>query len=449
MFGKHSENKKIPNTLYTMNDICKNAFLDTYIYGDGNIQHYKTVSNPRTTTTSERLAAGLCMLYSLLNKDYCIDYKEPANENQNEAYDVKIVSFYGSHDTKKRSYQENYDGYVYDLTVQDTENFAIGIGNVVVHNTHVDRSINNNRIFIQSNIVGTHSVLETCRQQNIPIIQTGCYDEKTRAVTKTGLKYYSQLKIGDEVLTLNQKRIIEWKSIKKIVEQDYNGPMYHFIGRSTDLLVTSNHRMYIRENNNLLVESAAIAAMRPKLELPSGKHLGIIDEKIHIENFGTILLTDFLYLLGIYIGDGFSDISRREIQTKTGLNKQDYMTKCLDKSGRFVSSLKIGNHNTCISYSYRIFIDIPENDPCRHRVEETLTRIGINWYAEKGKAGEHIYFTSKELYPILKQCGNNVYSKHIPEWIFKYDSSLLYYLYEGLMVQMDIGENRSQHHRTN
>ncbi len=42
--GAHSYEKQVPEALYTLTDEFKNAFLDSYLRGDGNVQEYKTVS---------------------------------------------------------------------------------------------------------------------------------------------------------------------------------------------------------------------------------------------------------------------------------------------------------------------------------------------------------------------------------------------------------------------
>lgn len=66
----------------------------------------------------------------------------------------------------------NYDSF-YDIVERHNPELIINLA----ASSHVDRSIHESKEFVHSNIVGTHSVLETCRQQNIPLIQIGSDEE--------------------------------------------------------------------------------------------------------------------------------------------------------------------------------------------------------------------------------------------------------------------------------
>src|SRR3989475_8674633 len=80
---------------------------------------------------------------------------------------MNLVSTY---DTRGESlYSENqYEGYVYDLGVEDAHNFAAGVGNVVVHNTHVDRSLNAPDAFLRTDVFGVFTLLEAVKELKIP-----------------------------------------------------------------------------------------------------------------------------------------------------------------------------------------------------------------------------------------------------------------------------------------
>ena len=161
--GAHSYEKQVPDALYTLADEYKYAFLDSYLRGDGNVQHYKTVESRRATTNSPRLAAGLGLLLSLLDLDYSLGYRDFGDrKNWRPGYSLYIASSYDPRIERKYS-EHQYDGFVYDLTVEGTHNFAAGIGNVVVHNTHVDRSLMAPGHFIQTDVYGTFVLLEAAR----------------------------------------------------------------------------------------------------------------------------------------------------------------------------------------------------------------------------------------------------------------------------------------------
>ena len=165
--GSHSYEKRVPDFLYTLLDEYKRAFLDSYLRGDGSVQQWKTVATRRATTTSERLAAGLGLLFSMLGLDYTIAYADGANEHQRRRFTVSEVTHY---DTRtSRVYTEiEYEGYVYDLTVEGAHNYAAGVGSIVVHNTHVDRSLSQPDAFLRTDVFGVFTLLEAVKDLRIP-----------------------------------------------------------------------------------------------------------------------------------------------------------------------------------------------------------------------------------------------------------------------------------------
>jgi len=160
--GAHSYQKQVPEALYTLTDEFKNAFLDSYLRGDGNVQEYKTVSSSRFSTNSAKLAAGLGLLLSMMDLDYSLSYRD-ARGNQRPAYAMNLVSTYDARGESLYS-EHQYEGYVYDLSVEDAHNFAAGVGNVVVHNTHVDRSLNEPDEFLRTDVFGVFTLLEAVKE---------------------------------------------------------------------------------------------------------------------------------------------------------------------------------------------------------------------------------------------------------------------------------------------
>ncbi|MDP3986698.1 MAG: DNA methyltransferase, partial [Nanoarchaeota archaeon] len=73
----------------------------------------------------------------------------------------------------------------------------------------------------------------------------GCYDERTRVMTKKGLKYFKDVTRDDEVMTLNKNtKEIEYQKPFDLISYDYEGDMVRFKHRNIDLLVTPNHNMF-------------------------------------------------------------------------------------------------------------------------------------------------------------------------------------------------------------
>jgi hypothetical protein len=90
--------------------------------------------------------------------------------------------------------------------------------------------------------------LEVRSDGNI-VIAPPCFDEKTRILTKKGLKYFFELDGEDEVATLNVLTgELEYQKPTKLYLSFYEGPMIHFKSRSVDLLVTPNHNVLVSSN---------------------------------------------------------------------------------------------------------------------------------------------------------------------------------------------------------
>lgn len=77
-----------------------------------------------------------------------------------------------------------------------------------------------------------------------------CLDDESRILTKDGLKYRKELTLEDEVATFNPdtKNIEYHKPIKKY-EFDHDGEMIHFNTRRIDLMVTPNHKCYVKKGH--------------------------------------------------------------------------------------------------------------------------------------------------------------------------------------------------------
>lgn len=304
--------------------------------------------------------------------------------------------------------------------------------------TFVDYSIRDPLPFINSNIVGTYRLLEEARKtRSVELFfQISCYDEKTKALTKNGFKKYNELKEGDIILSINPETLaIEEKPIEKIIIQDYEGEMYFIKNRRINFLITPNHRVYLKKNNKKKLFFDEIQNIYNSnlthINLPHGKWYGKSIDFIPILGVGNVNMKKLFYISGIFIGDGCCCYQKKEVETKSGLNKEDYL-KQKDKNGRF---LKIKNKTSykSICNSWRMFIYIPESDSCRKKVESILTDFGIKWYSSKRKNDECIYFSSKNWFKYFKQFGKHAKNKNIPSWMLKYNKEILEELYNGLI----------------
>lgn len=298
--------------------------------------------------------------------------------------------------------------------------------------------------------VGALHCLEAIRlhKPDTKFYQASCYDSKTKLITTDGIKSYDKITKDDLVYSVNpQTRNLELVGIKKIIIQDYNGPMIKFKNRRIDLLVTPNHKMFFQNDNKTVVNYDAIniksmlkytglsqlSTIMPKW---IGKHTNIIYFKDHVNdlhiptNCKSNLIThmeskDLLYLLGLYAGDGYLG---SKVKAMVACSHEE-RNNVRDISGRYIPWPKNIKRHKITRDSNLVNFAVPENDKARCKLESLLNKYGIKYT----KLSWGINFSSYTLAKILSQTGSIVYQKHIPKWALEFDSSLLKYLYEGLI----------------
>jgi len=243
--GRTSRGKWVPDFLFTLKDEYKVEFLKNYLLGDGNVEHYKTVDSRRFTTVSPQLAARLGLLLSLMGLDYTISYREfPLPRKWNRAYTVRLTAHYDVA-SRSRMTEEEWEGYVYDLSVEGSQNFAAGIGCIVVHNTHVDRSIADATDFIDTNVRGTHVLLEEARRRDLSFEHVSS-DEVYGSIAKGSFAEddalhpsspYSASKAAADLLCLAYHRTYGLRV--KVTRSTNNVGPYQFPEKLIPLLVTN------------------------------------------------------------------------------------------------------------------------------------------------------------------------------------------------------------------
>lgn len=303
--------------------------------------------------------------------------------------------------------------------------------------SHVDRSIADATDFVDTNVRGTHVLLDAARRRDLGFVQVSCYDEETRAVTTNGFKSYWEISAGDEVLSLNrQTGEIEKKKVLEVVVQDYHGDMVQFKSNRIDLLVTPNHAMFYsppRHPERIQVQPAEFLMNRSSTCIPRGTWNGIDRPTMWVSSLGELPTSDLFYAAGVFIGDGFLATQRQTRPNKTGLSKAEYMKQGRDNNGRFYSPGKVGDRETSTGTCHRIFFDVPESDKARKPLGAALNNLGIRWAAHDGNGGQHVYFSSELWSKFFEQFGVGFANKHIPAWMFDYDVKYLKRLFDGLI----------------
>jgi len=132
--GQTSRGKRVPSFVFHLGDENQDLFLDVLVEGDGSrkFPRYSDEYAERNfdfETTSRELAAGLSMLLTQRGEKHSLKYRD-----EKESYTIRTCDYYRSgRDPVLREVE--HDGYVYDLSVAENDNFVDAVGGIVLHNT--------------------------------------------------------------------------------------------------------------------------------------------------------------------------------------------------------------------------------------------------------------------------------------------------------------------------
>ena len=184
--GKYCDGKYFPNWIFDINPKQREFFWQKLLEGDG-------TKDGRYSTTSYKLINQIGLLLALQKRRFKVF--EYDRKNYKRSWEIK-TELSGQHIglNSRKKIEINYKGWVYDLEVDKTHNFVCGVGNVVCHNTHVDRSILDSAPFIKTNILGTVNLLDIARKysKRFHYIST---DEVFGSLGATG--YFSEKSLYD------------------------------------------------------------------------------------------------------------------------------------------------------------------------------------------------------------------------------------------------------------
>lgn len=127
--------KKLPDFAYNLDDEYQDILLSTLIEGDGTRTTEERYSkqyheeNFRYSTVSEELISGISTLLSIMKIGHVIRFRPEKHEyiiTQNNKFDDTLLT---------KIHEVDYNGYVYDLIVEDAHTFCDSCGNILLHNT--------------------------------------------------------------------------------------------------------------------------------------------------------------------------------------------------------------------------------------------------------------------------------------------------------------------------
>jgi len=213
----------------------------------------------------------------------------------------------------------------------------------------------------------------------------GCFDDKTELLTKRGWVLFEMLQSDDKICSLNpDSNEIEWVSFTNRQKYWYDGEMYRIEGRSIDLLVTPNHKDYVKEYHKLkfgLEEVKTINyAQFHKLNQGNWKSEKEIDKT-------------WLELLGFWYGDGY--ISPDLIGFRIGFNLQK------DRKQKYLENLF-----SKLQWNYRVY---DESKMAKNRKKYTVSDVTLkSWF------------------------DGNAHTKSIPKYIFDLSAGCIESFLKGL-----------------
>lgn len=225
-----------------------------------------------------------------------------------------------------------------------------------------------------------------------------CYSDDTEFLTESGWKHFDDIHESELLATFNPDTfIIEYQPQLERFDGIYNGNMYNITGQHTDVNVTANHKMFIRQYSRTtkklgdweFIEAArlyetfdSLHTINPKInrqKLPVGFDTDVL---IHVS------LINYLRLLGWYISDGTCSFNTNSVNISISQSKpQSALTKCINRQRN------LGNIECTESLA-----DVP---------------YGLANYPER----KWIFNTNLSGF-IYKDCGHKSENKRIPNWVF-------------------------------
>lgn len=85
---------------------------------------------------------------------------------------------------------------------------------------------------------------------NVPARWGQCIPETTEILTEKGFKTLSELRVGENIYTLNSDGEYEFKKINQLQKYSYDGVLHRYYGRDYSQTVSPNHRVMHKKNNS-------------------------------------------------------------------------------------------------------------------------------------------------------------------------------------------------------
>jgi DNA polymerase I len=189
--GQTSGGKRIPWFVYHLPNPDQQLFIDTLVEGDGSrsFPRYSEEYADRNfdfETTSRELAAGLSVLLTQRGEKHSLKYRD-----EKDSYTIRTCDYYRSGRAPVRT-EVDYDGYVYDLSVAENQNFVDAVGGIVLHNT--DSVMLEIGQLSDDDLVPADEVPEKMREANPDATERELRERQT--ILETGFELEEQINDG-------------------------------------------------------------------------------------------------------------------------------------------------------------------------------------------------------------------------------------------------------------
>jgi hypothetical protein len=272
----------------------------------------------------------------LFTSTYFRTYKEQNNKNHSNG-EEEFFTKPEIKGTKPYNYSKlEDDGFVLEDTLIQNGDIIIGKcmpnknGNQITYKDNsvpfknsehgfIDRNCSNDKYFPNTNGDGYTFAKVRIRNDRYPTIgdKLSCYDNQTEILTNKGWIYFKDLTTSIKVACLNEDSLV-YEYPTEVFEYNHTGKMYYVKNDQINLLVTYNHRMYVKNKTHYDMEIAEdIVGLKrtykKNIEIYEPKLINVPKEII-IKNdiiigYNTcnniIPIMDWLIIYGTWISEGF------------------------------------------------------------------------------------------------------------------------------------------------
>jgi len=207
------------------------------------------------------------------------------------------------------------------------------------------------------------------------VTRPDCYSEDTLILTPDGWKEFGQLTSDSLVAQVNDDGSYSFIKPLKIVNEEYNGPMFHYkdFHGKMDLFVTPNHRMIYRQFDNWKVDYADKFKTNnhTKSFIRSASATNKNKKLSFIERLNIAFQADGSYVTGVKSSIRFSFSKTRKIERLENLlqeNNIEYTTYNLG-DGKTEFNIKVDKDKVSKNFNWVNIDDLCSNW-CREFIEE-------------------------------------------------------------------------------